>query len=230
MKLAFVGYRDFGDRAQFEQLPFTDNVDEFRHFLARIHATGGDDGPEDVFGGLQKAVTLNWSMNAGTKVMFHIADAPCHGNEFHAGIRDNYPGGDPQGRTTSALFTSIRQLQIAYYFGKITPSTDKMIGKFSVAYGEPITDFNVKNIGNITDSVVVAVSESVSVSIMKSSQVTVVHRALREHVIVSGEPNWASLPTFQGWLFSFAHLGVFQFNARESRALFGITLYAFKAM
>jgi hypothetical protein len=64
VRLAFVGYRDFGDAPrlqQFEVLDFTDSVDVFHQFCWRLAADGGDDTPEDVFGGLEKVNALDWS-------------------------------------------------------------------------------------------------------------------------------------------------------------------------
>jgi hypothetical protein len=61
VRLALVGYRDFGDALQFEVLDFADSVDAFHQFCSNLTASGGDDEPEDVFGGLEKAIALNWS-------------------------------------------------------------------------------------------------------------------------------------------------------------------------
>ncbi|KAI1694506.1 alpha-protein kinase vwkA [Ditylenchus destructor] len=91
VSLAFVGYRDFCDATQFELLPFTESAEDFRQFCSKISASGGGDLPEDVFGGLKKAISeLNWSdISMCTKVVFHIADAPCHGKRYHP---NNYHG------------------------------------------------------------------------------------------------------------------------------------------
>ena len=61
MRLAFVGYRDFGDKVRFEVLNFTPSVEVFYNFCNKIDATGGKDTPEDVFGGLKEAIALNWT-------------------------------------------------------------------------------------------------------------------------------------------------------------------------
>ncbi|KAI1695648.1 alpha-protein kinase vwkA [Ditylenchus destructor] len=57
VSLAFVGYRDFCDANQFELLPFTESAEDFRQFCSKISASGGGDLPEDVFGGLKKAIS-----------------------------------------------------------------------------------------------------------------------------------------------------------------------------
>lgn len=60
-RLAFVGYGDFGDSPQFQVLNFTASVDEFHKFCAAVTLTNGYDAAEDVFGGLEKAIALNWT-------------------------------------------------------------------------------------------------------------------------------------------------------------------------
>ncbi|GMT02174.1 hypothetical protein PENTCL1PPCAC_24348 [Pristionchus entomophagus] len=203
MTMSFVAYRDHDDSKQFEVLPFTDAV-KFKDFVGGLTATGGGDTPEDVFGGIDKALNLPWSENCGTKVIFHICDAPCHGKEFHSGIGDDYPAGDPKGRTCKELFSRIREKGIQYYFGKITSSTDIMLKKFSHEYGEPITEFDVKNVRNLGTSVVAAVSKSVCARVASASRrAGGVERKERSYTFEEKEPNWSSLPALSGKLVSY---------------------------
>ena len=201
LKVAFVGYRDHGDTKQFEIFKFSNSVPEFRSFCSKIVATGGGAGPEDVFGGLEHAINLNWSDDAGTKVIFHICDAPCHGNTFHSGLGDSYPSGDPKGRTHTALFSRLRSQGIQYYFGKINNSTDIMIQKFSEAYGEAIVDFDVKKVENIRESIITAVNFSVSASIMGSMSTK--NRVEKSYVYDKTEPDWSCRPVQEGRLVSY---------------------------
>ena len=60
------------------------------NFIARSSAHGGGDGPEDVAGGLKKALSLTWK--GDTRIIIHIADAPAHGSEYNGGMADDYPG------------------------------------------------------------------------------------------------------------------------------------------
>lgn len=54
LRAAFVGYRDHGDGAKRITLfSFSSNIDDFKTFVSLVDATGGADGPEDVFGGLE---------------------------------------------------------------------------------------------------------------------------------------------------------------------------------
>ena len=79
MKLAFVGYTDYNDPKP-PQLDFTEDMQAFHATLDSVKAGGGGDGAEDVFTGLQDAGKLTWS--SGNRVLIHIADYPCHGQEL----------------------------------------------------------------------------------------------------------------------------------------------------
>jgi hypothetical protein len=41
---------------------------------------------EDIVGGLNKVLELNWTSN--TRLVVHIADAPCHGKKYHNERKD----------------------------------------------------------------------------------------------------------------------------------------------
>lgn len=92
LRMAVVAYRDVDDANRFEVLDFVSSVEEFESFVATIAAKGGGDLPEDMAGGLQQANHLHWKNT--TRVVFCIADAPCHGREY-CDKRDKYPGGTP---------------------------------------------------------------------------------------------------------------------------------------
>ena len=81
LRLAVVRYRDIDDYPRFEVLDFVDSIDSFKSFLADLRATGGADAPEDMAGAIQEVNKLSWSNPS--QVTFLIADAPCHGEEFH---------------------------------------------------------------------------------------------------------------------------------------------------
>ena len=44
-----------------------------------MRLSGGGDKPEDVFGGLEKVLTVDWKAPL-TRMVIHIADAPGHGD------------------------------------------------------------------------------------------------------------------------------------------------------
>ena len=68
-----------------EVLPFTTDLQAFKSFVGSVRATGGGDAAEDVFSGIEAAQALAWE--AGSRILVHVADAPCHGCEFHDMVR-----------------------------------------------------------------------------------------------------------------------------------------------
>jgi serine/threonine-protein phosphatase PP1 catalytic subunit len=141
LHIAFVGYRDHGDANQFEVCPFTTSVESFRDFVGRVGAFGcGGDIPEDVLGGLEQTLNLEWGIGgAATRVLIHIGDAPCHGTRYHDSSifrhKDNYPRGDPNGLQASSLLRSLQEKHVQYIFGRINQTTDKMIRMFDAEAG-----------------------------------------------------------------------------------------------
>src|SRR5262249_4633666 len=90
---------------------------------------GGADTPEDVNGGFQKALSkLEWK--SFTKNLVHIADAPCHGRDFHKCGDDNHPNGYKDDKPWKDIFNEMIQKRIYYLFIKILPATDLMFQKF----------------------------------------------------------------------------------------------------
>jgi len=141
MHIAFVGYRDHGDTIRLEEFPFTTSATEFKNFVDTVGAWGcGGDVPEDVLGGLQTALNLDWSIGgAATRVLIHIGDAPCHGHYYQDRdcftCKDNYPDGDPEGIQPGVLLHNLRAKEVQYVFGKINSTTDKMIRLFDEEAG-----------------------------------------------------------------------------------------------
>ncbi|KAI6233410.1 Efk-1 [Aphelenchoides fujianensis] len=76
-------------------------------------------------------------------------------------FEDNYPDGDPNGLTAGEIFQEIGDADIDYYFGKITDHTKTMIKAFSDALGDPIDQFDIKNVQHIASSVISATEEDV---------------------------------------------------------------------
>ena len=66
-------------------------------------------------------------------MLIHIADAPCHGTDYHdLPTCDNYPEGDPAGLQLGDLMKQIAEKEISYYFGYIKKdATGKMIKAFN---------------------------------------------------------------------------------------------------
>ena len=139
LTFSFVGYRDYEDSKRFELLNFTPDTKHFSSFLESVSADGGGDQCEDVLGGLTKAAGMSWEANVGSKIMFHIADAPCHGT-FFAGCQkfsDNHPQEDPTGKLTQGVLRKLCCDQgVQYIFCSINSTTANMVKKFNELLGE----------------------------------------------------------------------------------------------
>ena len=73
VRVAFVGYRDYTEgNARLEVLNLTDKIGKFVSYVSLVKAYAGGDVPEDVLGGLNTAVNLNWK--APTKIIIHIGN------------------------------------------------------------------------------------------------------------------------------------------------------------
>jgi len=122
-RLAFVGYRDFGDEKQLEVKNFTEDSVAMQNFITGLEATGGNDTPEDVAGAFNEANKLSWKYDV--RLVIHFGDAPCHGKRYHT-CDDNYPDGDKFGRVPEELLLQMAKKSIKYYFIKIHERTDQM--------------------------------------------------------------------------------------------------------
>ena len=79
---------------------------------------------------------LAWS--SASKVIFHVGDAPQHGERFHdMGPQCySYYSGDPSGLHPEDLFKCMKQIGLRYFFGKVNNSTDKMFNVLQSLGGE----------------------------------------------------------------------------------------------
>jgi hypothetical protein len=127
LRLAFIGYRDHCDKEdRLAVMRFTNSVMEFKTMVGNQVAKGGGDDAEDVMGGLHVIRGLDWSSE--TRILYHIADAPCHGREFHrADCSDDYPDGDPNGLQPADILRDLQAQRIQYFFGKVIDRTDLMV-------------------------------------------------------------------------------------------------------
>lgn len=81
LRLALVAYRDLDiGPKRFETLDFVSDVGRFHSFLLALTAIGNDDLCEDMAIGVQQANRLTWRQS--TRIVFLIADYPCHGSKF----------------------------------------------------------------------------------------------------------------------------------------------------
>jgi hypothetical protein len=195
LRLAFIGYRDHGDGAdRLSVFRLSPDLAAFQTFVGSQKAKGGADGPEDVFGALSVATTLEWQ--AATRILYHIGDAPCHGTSYHS-LTDDYPAGDPNGLLAENLIPALIDKDIQYNFGKINSYTDLMIRKFNeiaARKGAPayITTFQANNASTLMSSVATSVTASMYSSISSSKSVG---RDVEEIPVIvdTSEPKWGTI-------------------------------------
>ena len=96
VRLGFVGYKDYSEE-YIKYKDFTDNIQDVKNFISKAELGYGKDLCEDMVGGLN--LTLEYSWKSNTRFAMLIADAPCHGVQYHElenASFDNYPEGDPK--------------------------------------------------------------------------------------------------------------------------------------
>ncbi|CAM9133762.1 unnamed protein product [Ectocarpus sp. 6 AP-2014] len=141
LRVAFVGYRDFGDKVQYESFDFHEEKElpKLLAALNKIMAYGGKDFPEDLAGGLKLATELDWRGNIRLCIL--LADAPCHGSIYHIGVGDRYPNGCPKGNDPSKLLYELQyEIGADFYFIRMTQHTDKMIQVLRKKAGDTFAD------------------------------------------------------------------------------------------
>ncbi len=127
--VAFVGYRDYGSKQQHIVFDFMGPEELVRH-IRPIKPKDGDDEAEDVAWGLFYASKLNWG-EAGVKMIYHIGDAPAHGDFFtRRHVSDRYPEGDPKFLDPRQMIREWSQQGYHYTFVRITRFTDTMVEHF----------------------------------------------------------------------------------------------------
>ena len=135
VRVCFVGYRDHCDGKQRLTVKgFTEDLDDLKKFISGVNATGGGDWPEDITGGLRTCLDQEWSV-ASKKQVFHIFDAPCHGNKYHSGHGDSYPKGCPKGLVLEDLMKEFADRNISFTAIKLQKDTEKMINIMSKSHG-----------------------------------------------------------------------------------------------
>ena len=121
--------------------------------MDRVEASYGDDAAEDVLGGMDEALDLEWTIpgpgaDPGARVvslvMIHIGDAPHHGEIFRDDgqtYRDAHPEMFASPRSHEAILQDYAGMKVDYYFaevktmgGKGAVMTRKMSKLFETAY------------------------------------------------------------------------------------------------
>ncbi len=128
-EVGFVGYRDYGSKRQHIVFDFMEPEELVRH-IRPIQPKDGDDEAEDVAWGLFHTSKLTWG-DATVKMVYHIADAPAHGEFFTRGhVTDRYPEGDPKFLDPRQMIKEWSQQGYHYTFVRITRFTDTMVEHF----------------------------------------------------------------------------------------------------
>ena len=91
VRVAFVGYKDYGEPNHPTVHDFTCDVSRISAFLCGLKAEGGGDSCEDVLTGLEAALNLTWSSTS--RLLFLLSQTPNHGWRFHT---DFQVGADPK--------------------------------------------------------------------------------------------------------------------------------------
>ncbi|KAH7257929.1 hypothetical protein BKA59DRAFT_451969 [Fusarium tricinctum] len=146
VRIAIVAYKDHNNDQNIEFLDFNDSVDEVHSFLTNLDLGSGADIPEDVLGGIQKAINASWKQDS--RCLIHVADAPPHGESLHdlGESYDHYykTGSEPHGLTHHSLIRQLVELKVNYALLRINKSTDRMAFEFSKVYNENPVEANMK--------------------------------------------------------------------------------------
>jgi hypothetical protein len=132
VSVAFVGYRDYGDKTKIVRIDFR-SPEAAQRAIQSLEADGGNDAAEDVATALFTVLSLSWT--GELKFVIHIADAPAHGTQFHSvSLSDRFPSGDPEGLDPRDSVEKFSFLNMNYTFIKISRHTDRMIDEFERCY------------------------------------------------------------------------------------------------
>jgi hypothetical protein len=126
-----------------------------------------------------------------TRMLFHIADAPCHGIQFHSFTVDHFPGGDPKGRSLESLLGQLADNEIQYHFGKINERTDKMVEAFARVYAGDLVICEMKNADQLLDNVVS--TASIAVTQGQCAKMHLKGNLLKKHLFCSWN-KWRPFP------------------------------------
>ena len=157
-----------------------------------------------MLGGLHKAVSLSWPQKSGTRIIFHLGDAPPHGRATYHSHSDTYANGHPSDPPLKDLFEGLRQKEIMYYFGRINSECDKMISVFEKYYGQRIDKMDSTKSSTIGKAVTESVMKSVSITFRASRSSILSGKELRKFVLDEKEPDWSTLPRVDGTILAFS--------------------------
>eukprot|EP00743_Colponemidia_sp_Colp-15_P006985 GILK01007538.1.p1 GENE.GILK01007538.1~~GILK01007538.1.p1 ORF type:complete len:309 (-),score=21.26 GILK01007538.1:105-1031(-) len=171
-RFSFVGYRDIDDGPnRLVKSGFSSDPDFIVNFLEGVQDQGGADFCEDALGGLDAALDQEWDGTPeGTKLIVHIADAPCHGKRFHSlGKRnDSYLDSTHWDDMAASIFADMIRHQVDYYFVRLSEHTDQMIEVFKSLYNTESMELKVIDLSSDASKFLAAIVESVKTSVRNS--------------------------------------------------------------
>ena len=139
---------------------------------------------------------LSWSNP--NRLLIHICDAPCHGQDYHdlrGDGADHYPKGDPKNRELAKLLLDIKRLSVTYCSIQLNESTKKMFEEFAFVYGH-ISEIHVHD----PTCLIKEISQKTSAAIMSSIESTMsAYRTenypAKSYTILGKEPDWRTVET-----------------------------------
>ena len=148
IRLGFVGYRDFDtkeEKREYEIINFTEDIDNFITSIKNFECYGGGDQPEDIAGGLNQALKMDWKSTARYVVL--VCDAPCHGAKYHDIYIDTFKEGDPAGYQIEDLMQKFKDMNITFYCVEINNTTKKMFDIMKNVYNDD-SKFSIEKNGD----------------------------------------------------------------------------------
>lgn len=140
---------------------------------------------------------LSWSNP--NRILVHICDAPCHGQEYHefqGTANDNYLKGDPKKRELSKLMFCIKRLGITYCKIQLNETTKKMFEEFAFVFGS-ISEIHVNDPTCLIKQVIEKTSAIIRSNIKSTmSSYRTVYRSIKSYTIFSKEPDWNLMEIF----------------------------------
>ena len=129
-----IGDDTIEEKRNYEIIDFTENIDNFIVSLKNFNCYGGGDQPEDVAGGLNEALKMDWKSTARYVVL--VCDAPCHGSKYHDIYIDTFKEGDPSGLEIEDLMQKFKNMNTTFYCLEINSSTKKMFDIMKKVYND----------------------------------------------------------------------------------------------
>lgn len=146
---------------------------------------------------METVAQLSWSNP--NRLLVHICDAPCHGqqyHEFYGTANDTHLKGDPKNRDLSKLILDIKRLGVIYCKIQLNDTTKKMFEEFSFIYGL-ISEIHVTDPACLMKHIIEKTSAIIQSSIESSiSSFRNLQKEMKSYTIISKEPDWDTLEIY----------------------------------